>query len=151
MASPLEIKEKATEIARKFRVEDDTNYDEAENRYDAMRHIGGAMMLYKEYPDMLANIMLDLNEEWNDFVAPMYGEEIGGASRKHDEHNNAIAAKLITQFDEESLEQMSDEDIMQFAREYVDSFRTDEEVDFADFGIDPELTPMYTFGDTKEK
>lgn len=151
MDSPWKIKEKATKIARKFRKEDDTNYDEAENRYDAMRHIGGSMMLYQQYPDLLAEVMLGLNEKFDAVMDQAYGKDIDTEATGRDHHNNAIAAKLVSQFSKEEFEKMTDEEIMQFAREYVDSFRTDEEVDYADFGIDEDLIPQYVFGDTKEK
>jgi hypothetical protein len=112
IAAPFFINREAAEYARKLRIAEDTNYDEIDNKYDAIRHIGGALALYSQYPDFLADRILNAKEWMKDTER---GHEM-------DYHNNAIAKELYNMLDAETAGSLSTEQALEIAKSYIEEW-----------------------------
>ena len=139
LLAPLEIKKKAEAYARDLRKQEDTNYDEVDNKYDAIRHIGGSLALYSQYPDTASDIILNAKEYI--FSA---GDERG---REMDLHNNAIGKKLYEMMDEEQRNNLTTEQALEIARSYVEEL---EMSDSENTDLPEDMKPKIIYGKTKE-
>lgn len=131
--APLSIKNKAEEFAKELRKSEDTNYDEVDNKYDAIRHIGGSLALYSQYPDLASDIILNAKEY-------IFG---GGDERavEMDLHNNEVGKKLYEMMDEEQRKNLTTEQALEIARSYVEEFEmADEDSDLPD-----DMKPVYYY------
>ena len=137
--APLEIKNKAEAYARDLRKQEDTNYDEVDNKYDAIRHIGGSLALYSQYPDVASDIILNAKE----YVFSA-GDERG---REMDLHNNEIGKRLYEMMDEEQRNNLTTEQALEIARSYVEEIEmsNSEKSDLPD-----DMKPKIIYGKTKE-
>lgn len=130
------VKDASQVYAKNRRVEEGTNRDEIDNKYDAMRHIGGTMGLLNEYPDMMADAMLYANEGTSLFSPN------GDKSLDMDLHNNEVGRKLYAQIPEEELEDMEMEDFMRIAEDHLNKV-ADAELDGTIETIPVDMRPVY--------
>lgn len=138
--APYFINKEAYQYAKDLRIAEDTNLDEIDNKYDAIRHIGGAMALYSQYPDILADGILSAKELMPD------------SDRGHemDYHNNAIAKQLYSMMDPEDADNLTTAQAMEMAKSYV------EEWDLADkegrqIDLPESMRPLYYYKEPTKK
>ena len=144
LLAPKTISDKATAFAREMRREEDTNYDETDNKYDAIRHIGGVLALYAQYPDTASDIITGGKEYLDEYL--LGGDE---TSVEMDRHNNEIARKLYQMMPEEQANKLTTEQALRIAKEYVEGWETSPEgknpMDLPD-----SMRPQVIYGKTKE-
>jgi len=104
------IKQEAGEYAKQAAKLENTNA--LENKFDAIRHLGGTMALYNKYPEIVASSLLTVNE--------FLGE--GGASQKMDETNNVVALEVYRNIPLDKRSKMSTLDFMKYAETFVDQY-----------------------------
>lgn len=130
------VKDASQVYAKNRRIEENTNRDEVDNKYDAMRHIGGTMGLLKEYPAPVADGMLYANEGTS-LLSPN-----GDKSLDMDLHNNEVGRKLYSEIPKEQLEDMEMEDFMRIAEEHLNKV-ADAEMDGRIDTIPVDMRPVY--------
>ena len=130
------VKDASQTYAKNRRIEEGTNRDEIDNKYDAMRHIGGTMGLMAEYPEMVADAMLYGNEGTS-LLSPNRDKSLD-----MDLHNNEVGRKLFEQIPEEQLKDMDMEDFMQIAENHLNAV-ADAELSGAIDDIPVDLRPVY--------
>lgn len=140
IAAPFFINQEAAEYAKRLRIAEDTNLDEIDNKYDAIRHIGGALALYIQYPDFLADQILNAKELMKDTER---GHEM-------DYHNNAIAKELYKMLDSETASGLSTAQALEIAKSYI------EEWDLADkegrtIDLPESMRPLYYYKEPTKK
>ena len=142
--APFTISDKATDYARALRKEEDTNYDETDNKYDAIRHIGGVLALYSQYPDMASDIVTGGKEILDKYL-------LGGSdeSREMDEHNNEIARELYRMLPEEDAQNLTTEQALEIAKSYVEEWELAEK-EGREIDLPESMKPMMIYGKTKE-
>ena len=128
------VKDAATTYAKNRRIKENRNRDEVDNRYDAIRHIGGTMGLLQKYPDWAASAMLSANE----FLS------VPGASKDMDEHNNTVGTELFNSLSDEDKEGMSMNDLMELAEAHINEVENAELAGEID-DIPESLRPVYSF------
>lgn len=128
------VKDAATTYAKNRRIKEGRNRDEVDNRYDAIRHIGGTMGLLQKYPDWAASAMLSANE----FMSTP------GASKDMDEHNNKVGTELYNSLSDEDKEGMSMNDLMELAEAHLTEVERAEQSGELD-DIPESLRPVYSF------
>jgi len=133
LLAPLSIKSKAEKFAKELRKAEDTNYDEVDNKYDAIRHIGGSLALYSQYPDTASDIILNAKEY-------IFG---GGDERavEMDLHNNRVGKKLYEMMDKEQRKNLTTEQALEIARSYVEEFEMADE----DSNLPDDMKPVYYY------
>lgn len=115
LGDAYEIKQEAGMYAKQAAERENTNA--LENKFDAIRHIGGTMALYNKYPEIVASSLLTVNE--------FLGE--GGASQQMDETNNAVALELYKTIPSDKRSKMSTSDFMAYAETFVNQYEQDVE------------------------
>lgn len=130
------VKDASQTYAKNRRIEEGTNRDEIDNKYDAMRHIGGTMGLMAEYPEIVADAMLYGNEGTS-LLSPNRDKSLN-----MDLHNNEVGRKLFEQIPEEQLKDMDMEDFMQIAENHLNAV-ADAELSGAIDDIPVDLRPVY--------
>lgn len=130
------VKDASQTYAKNRRIEEGTNRDEIDNKYDAMRHIGGTMGLMAEYPEMVADAMLYGNEGTS-LLSPNRDKSLN-----MDLHNNEVGRKLFEQIPEEQLKDMDMEDFMQIAENHLNAV-AEAELSGAIDDIPVDLRPVY--------
>lgn len=128
------VKDAATTYAKNLRIKENRNRDEVDNRYDAIRHIGGTMGLLQKYPDWAANAMLSANE----FTSAK------GPGKDMDEHNNTVGTELFNSLSDEDKDSMSMTDLMELAESHLSKVEKAELVGDLE-GIPESLRPVYSF------
>jgi len=142
--APFTISDKATDYARALRKEEDTNYDETDNKYDAIRHIGGVLALYAQYPDTASDVVTGGKEILDKYL-------LGGSdeSREMDEHNNEIARELYRMLPEEDAQNLTTEQALEIAKSYVEEWELAEK-EGREIDLPESMKPMMIYGKTKE-
>lgn len=139
--APLDIKDKAEAYVKELRIAEDTNYDEADNKYDAIRHIGASLALYAQYPDLASDVILGAKE---------YVGSIGDPrGKKMDLHNNAIGKELYKMLDEEQADNLTTEQALEIAKSYVEEWDLAEK-EGRKLDLPEEMKPLMYYGATKE-
>ena len=133
--APFDIKSKAEQYVKELRKEEDTNYDEADNKYDAIRHIGASLAMYAQYPDLASDIILG-GKEYLGSIGDPRGKEM-------DLHNNAIGKAIYESLSKEEAENLTTEKALEMAKEYFEKAQSDE-------SIPEEMRPKVIYGATKE-
>jgi len=110
LGDAYDIKQEAGKYAKQAAKRENTNA--LENKFDAIRHIGGTMALYNKYPEIVASSLLTVNE--------FLGE--GGASQKMDETNNVVALEVYRNIPLDKRSKMSTLDFMKYAETFVDQY-----------------------------
>jgi len=138
--APFFINYEAQDYARNLRKAEDTNYDEIDNKYDAIRHIGGALALYSQYPDMLAEGILDLKELRPDTER---GHEM-------DYHNNAIAKELYLMMDEDQVKNLTTAQAMEIAKSYIEEWELADK-EGREIDLPESMRPLYYYKEPTKK
>ncbi len=139
--APLDIKDKAEAYVKELRIAEDTNYDEADNKYDAIRHIGASLALYAQYPDLASDVILGAKE---------YVGSIGDPrGKKMDLHNNSIGKELYKMLDEEQADNLTTEQALEIAKSYVEEWDLAEK-EGRKLDLPEEMKPLMYYGATKE-
>lgn len=139
--APLDIKDKAEAYVKELRKAEDTNYDEADNKYDAIRHIGASLALYAQYPDLASDVILGAKE---------YVGSIGDPrGKKMDLHNNAIGKELYKMLDEEQANNLTTEQALEIAKSYVEEWELAEK-EGRKLDLPEEMKPLMYYGATKD-
>lgn len=138
--APFFINFDAQDYARNLRIAEDTNYDEIDNKYDAIRHIGGALALYSQYPDLLAEGILDLKELRPDTER---GHEM-------DYHNNAIAKELYLMMDEDQIKNLTTDQAMEIAKSYIEEWELADK-EGRQIDLPESMRPLYYYKEPTKK
>lgn len=141
LLAPFDIKSKAEKFAKDLRIAEDTNYDQADNKYDAIRHIGASLALYAQYPDLASDAILNVKE----YVFGL-GDPKG---QKMDLHNNEIGKKLYEMLDEEQADNLTTEQALEIAKSYVEEWDLAEK-EGRQIDLPEEMKPIIYYGPTKE-
>ena len=144
LLAPFTISDKAKDFARALRIKEDTNYDDSDNKYDAIRHIGGVLALYAQYPKTASDIVTGGKEYLDEYL--LGGTEEAG---EMDKHNNEIGRKLFQMLPKNRAESLTTEEALQIAKEYVEGWEDAPEgknpMDLPD-----SMRPKIIYGKTKE-
>lgn len=138
--APFFINFDAQDYARNLRIAEDTNLDEIDNKYDAIRHIGGALALYSQYPDLLAEGILDLKELRPDTER---GHEM-------DYHNNAIAKELYLMMDEDQIQNLTTDQAMEIAKSYIEEWELADK-EGRQIDLPESMRPLYYYKEPTKK
>ena len=144
LLAPLTISNKAKDFARELRIEEDTNFDDSDNKYDAIRHIGGVLALYAQYPDTASDIVTGGKEYLDEYL-------LGGkkSSVEMDRHNNEIARKLYQMMPKEQADKLTTEQALRIAKEYVEGWEKAPEGENP-MDLPDSMRPKILYGKTKE-
>ena len=138
---PFSIKSKAENYVKELRKNENTNYDEVDNKYDAIRHIGASLALYAQYPDIAADVILKTKEYL--FGA---GDPRG---QSMDLHNNNIGKILYEGLSEDQANALTTEEALDIAKNYYENLEnfSEEKV----LSTPKEMLPITYYGVTKNK
>lgn len=139
--APFDIKSKAEQYVKELRKKEDTNYDEADNKYDAIRHIGASLAMYAQYPDLASDIILGGKEHIFGLGDPR--------GQKMDLHNNAIGKAIYEGLSEEEANSLTTEKALEMAKDYFEQVQAAEKEGKID-EIPEEMRPIVVYGKTKE-
>ena len=125
------VSDYADTYTKNRRVEEGYNSDQIDNRYDAIRHMGGTMGLMQEYPDALATAAVRAREGF-----------ARGRDDKMDVHNNRVGEALFNQLTDEQKETMTMADFMSLAEQHLNMA---EQAKLAGESVPEELDPIFYY------